>query len=142
MILILGLAVAGCMGASPAANVAETAPAPEGGNQSQPREQRPADQPGHAYGGLNETIRLGDLTIKPLEVIEDSRCPVDVDCVWSGRLVMRAEISGVDGPATLSSIEPFVLPGGGRLVLASVWPENYRQSSGPRAPYRFGFRRD
>jgi len=139
MILIAAFAVAGCMASSPAANVADNAP--DGPNQSQPREQRPADLPGHAYGGLNETIRLGDLTIKPLEVIEDSRCPVDVDCVWSGRLVLRAEVSGVDGPATISSLEPFALPGGGALVLASVWPPNYHQGGGPREPYRFGFTR-
>ncbi len=139
MILIAAFAVTGCMAASPPANVADTAP--EAPTQNQSREQRPADQPGHAYGGLNETIRLGDLTVKPLEVIEDSRCPVDVTCAWSGRLVMRAEISGVDGPATISSLEPFVLPGGGTLVLASVWPNNYHQDRGPREAYRFGFTR-
>lgn len=139
MIVIAAFAATGCMAGPPAANV--VANAPEAPPPGEPREQRPADLPGHAYGGLNETIRLGDLTIKPLEVIEDSRCPVDVDCAWSGRLVMRAEVSGVSGPATLSSIEPFALPGGGTLVLASVWPDNYRQSSGPREPYRFGFTR-
>lgn len=136
LILIAAFAVAGCMASPPAANVADSAP-----NQSRPREQRPADVPGHAYGGLNETIRLGDLTVKPLDVIEDSRCPVDVDCVWSGRLVMRAEVSGVGGPTTISSLEPFALPGGGTLVLASVWPNNYHQGGGARAPYRFGFTR-
>ncbi len=139
LIPIAAFAVAGCMASPPVANVAGNAPdAPAPG---QPREQRPADQPGHAYGGLNETIRLGDLTIKPLEVIEDSRCPVDVDCVWSGRLVMRAEVAGVSSPATISSLEPLALPGGGSLVLASVWPPNYHQGGGAREPYRFGFTR-
>ena len=27
-------------------------------------------------------------------VIEDSRCPVDVQCVWAGRLVVRATVMG------------------------------------------------
>lgn len=139
MILIAALAVGGCMAASPGANVAGNGS--ETPNASQPREQRPADRPGNAYGGLNETIRLGDLTIRPLEVIEDSRCPVDVTCAWSGRLVLRAEVSGVPGSASISSIEPFALPGGGSLVLASVWPNNYHQGGGAREPYRFGFMR-
>lgn len=139
MILIAAFAVAGCVANPPAANV--VANAPEAHLPGQPREQRPADQPGHAYGELNETIRLGELSVKPLEVIEDSRCPVDVDCVWSGRLVMRAEVSGVSGPATISSLEPFALPGGGTLVLASVWPNNHHQDRGSRDPYRFGFTR-
>lgn len=141
MIVIAALAAAGCMASPPAANLAKNAPAPDAPDQVQQRPVQPADQPGHAYGGLNETIRLGDLTVRPLEVIEDSRCPVDVDCVWSGRLVLRAEVSGVSGNATISTQEPFALPGGGALVLATVWPYNYHHGGGPREPYRFGFTR-
>lgn len=138
MILIVALATAGCVASPQAANVgADAAEAPP----AEPRAPRPADRPGQAYGGLNETIRLGDLTIKPLEVIEDSRCPEDVECVWSGRLVLRAEVSGIGGPATISSLEPLALPDGGTLALASVWPLNYQQGGGDRAPYRFGFER-
>ncbi|HEY4488401.1 MAG TPA: hypothetical protein VJB97_02700 [Candidatus Paceibacterota bacterium] len=33
--------------------------------------------------------------IVPLEILEDSRCAVDVTCVWAGRVVVRAVI--VDG---------------------------------------------
>lgn len=133
MMVIAAFAAAGCMSSQEGSNVARSAPNPD--------HQQPADQPGHAYGGLDETIRLGDLTVKPLEVIEDSRCPVDVLCAWSGRLMMRAEVSGVAGPATISSLEPLALPGRGSLVLASVWPSNYHQGHGPRLPYRFGFTR-
>ncbi len=139
LIVILGMVVAGCTAGAPAANV--VADTPEVPAPGPTREPQPADRPGHAYGGLNETIRLGDLSVRPLEVIEDSRCPADVECVWSGRLVMRAEVSGVAGTATISSLEALEVPGGGTLVLASVWPENYQQDRGPRDPYRFGFTR-
>lgn len=138
MIAAIALAATGCMAnPPPAANGVQTepatAPAPD------PELQQPPDQPGHAYGGLNETIRLGALTVKPVEVIEDSRCPVEMVCDWSGRVVVRAEISGVPGQATISSLEPFALPGGRSLVLASVWPP--KGEGGPNPSYRFGLTR-
>ncbi|MBA4163965.1 MAG: hypothetical protein C0510_04955 [Erythrobacter sp.] len=33
-----------------------------------------------------------DLAVTPLEVIEDSRCPKDVQCVWQGRMMLRAQL--------------------------------------------------
>jgi hypothetical protein len=49
---------------------------------------------GEAMGGVGETIRLHDLSIRTTEVLEDSRCPAEVQCVWAGRVVVRAEIRG------------------------------------------------
>jgi len=43
---------------------------------------------------LNQVATVGDLRIRPLEVIEDSRCPTRVQCVWAGRLVVRARMNG------------------------------------------------
>src|SRR3546814_5488884 len=33
-----------------------------------------------------------DLAVTPLEVIEDSRCPKDVQFVWQGRVMLRAKL--------------------------------------------------
>jgi len=127
--LLILLALTGCMAAPDDANRGPP-PAP----------QRPADDPALSYGGLNQDISVGGLTVRPLEVTEDSRCPINVDCVWSGRLVLRARISGMAGEQEISSIAPLALPGGGTLVLESVWP--VRVHGAPMAePYRFGFRR-
>lgn len=94
-----------------------------------------------AHGGLNQNIRVGGLTVRPLAVTEDSRCPADVACVWAGRVVLRARVSGMAGDQSISSIAPLVLPGGGRLELASVAPRRLSARSGASVPYRFGFRR-
>lgn len=32
--------------------------------------------------------------VTPLKVIEDSRCPADVQCVWAGRLIVRTRVAG------------------------------------------------
>lgn len=105
-----------------------------------PQVRLPADDPALSYGSLDQDIRVVNLTIRPLAVIEDSRCPQDVDCVWSGQLVLRLRVSGMAGDQQVSSIRPLALPGGGTLELASVWPLRYHGVPA-REPYRFGFRR-
>jgi hypothetical protein len=44
--------------------------------------------------GLNQVATVNGLRIRPIEVIEDSRCPANVQCVWAGRLVVRARMNG------------------------------------------------
>lgn len=44
--------------------------------------------------GLGQSVLVGDLAVTPLEVVEDSRCPINVRCVWPGRLVVRTRIDG------------------------------------------------
>lgn len=34
--------------------------------------------------GQQKTAKTGRITVKFLELIEDSRCPADVNCVWAG----------------------------------------------------------
>lgn len=43
---------------------------------------------------LGQKVRVGDLTVTPLTVVEDSRCPINARCVWAGRLVVRTQIDG------------------------------------------------
>ncbi len=39
-------------------------------------------------------------TIKFLEVVEDSRCPIDVQCIWAGQVVVRLIGEHTDGRVT------------------------------------------
>jgi hypothetical protein len=125
-IILAALALAGCIAAPESSAI--------------PRPQQPADDPALSYGGLNQDIRVGRLTVRPLAVSEDSRCPADVTCVWSGQLVLRARVSGMAGLQTISTIRPLALPGGRRLELAHVWPPRMRSDTGLLPAYRFGFR--
>ncbi|MDT0555480.1 hypothetical protein [Patiriisocius hiemis] len=48
---------------------------------------------------LNTPVKMGDLTIKFLEVTEDSRCPKGVNCTWAGRAKILVEVvEGEDPP--------------------------------------------
>lgn len=96
---------------------------------------------GVAMAGIGETARLGDVTVRPIAVIEDSRCPRDVTCVWAGRLRLSAAISGVAGTSELTLGQRFALPRGGAILLFSATPERL-QAPLPGARPRFGFRRE
>ena len=41
---------------------------------------------------LGEKISFNGLYITPLQVTEDSRCPLDVQCFWAGRVVLNAKL--------------------------------------------------
>lgn len=40
-----------------------------------------------------ETVVLKGVSIKFLEVVEDSRCPKETTCIWAGRAIVKAEVS-------------------------------------------------
>lgn len=98
--------------------------------------------PGVVAAGINETADLGHgLRVRPLEVIEDSRCPQNARCVWAGRLRLRVNVEGV-GDREITLDEAAVETPHGAFALVAVspgpwtdWPESQR------TPYRFGFRR-
>lgn len=40
-----------------------------------------------------ETANVGPLLVRPIALVEDSRCPINARCVWAGRLVILTEVS-------------------------------------------------
>lgn len=46
---------------------------------------------------LGQKVQVGAVTVTPLSVVEDSRCPINARCVWAGRLVVRTQIDGQAG---------------------------------------------
>lgn len=42
---------------------------------------------------LGKEIVLKGVAIKFLEVVEDSRCPTGVDCIWAGRAIVTVEVT-------------------------------------------------
>ncbi len=87
--------------------------------------------------GLSQIASTNGIKVRPLEVIEDSRCPALVRCVWAGRIVVRSEVIGgswnrtvdlelgkpqhvADGTLTLVAVAPGTIPG------ARVDPRDYR----------------
>jgi hypothetical protein len=102
--------------------------------------------PGVVTAGLGGTARLGDVTVRPLAILEDSRCPQDVDCVHSGRLRLRVAIMPAPGRAELALGEAYRLPSAGTITLVVAAPERWFNPPpagiDPHAAPRFGFRRE
>jgi hypothetical protein len=48
--------------------------------------------------GLGTTVTNDGVKIQFEEVLEDSRCPANVQCVWAGQARVKVNISGPDMP--------------------------------------------
>ena len=123
LLLLAPLALAGC--------VTPGTPAPS------------PDASGLAFARLGETVTVGGLRVTPLALIEDSRCPQGVQCVWAGRVRISATISTPTMKLTreLTLGEPFPVADG-TLTLAEVRPVRVKDAGIAPADYRFGFRFD
>ncbi len=71
--------------------------------------------------GQTVTIGTEDLEIRFLEVAEDSRCPIDVTCIWEGRATAIVEIAIGGGPQRLELSEPGLTDAPANIVF-----QNYR----------------
>ena|SRR5690606_34674223 len=99
----------------------------------------PAD--GIARAGLDERVYVDGPYVTPLEVIEDSRCPINARCVWAGRtrLSVKIDLGSRSEVREIGSDAPIQVADG-TLSLVEVQPD--RLAGGqpePPAPYRFGF---
>ncbi|WP_310468565.1 hypothetical protein [Sphingomonas sp.] len=102
---------------------------------------------------LAATASVGGLHIRPLAVLEDSRCPASVQCVWAGRVRIRAAISpqhlpvasGPDAPSTAVGRELDLTLGvpvvefGRTVLLAAVEPAIAVPGTPGPGAYRFTF---
>ncbi len=92
---------------------------------------------------LGQTITLDGPRVRPLEVLEDSRCPVDARCVWSGRVRLKVLIIG--GKRSFIRI---IEQGKGEAVfdgtlsLVNVLPLRQIGKDIPKRAYRFSFKFD
>ena len=107
----------------------------------------PPDEPDEAsalvYARLGQTVTIDGPRITPLTVLEDSRCPAGVQCVWAGRVRLSVRIATGAGTTTreMTSGMPLAVADGA-LTLVEVSPQRSRDSTPSPADYRFGFRFD
>ncbi len=87
---------------------------------------------------IGESVRVGSLVAAPRSVVEDSRCPYNVRCVWAGRLVVSTRIDGSGWTETvpLTLGEPYATHGT-TITLVSGQPDKYAERDIPRSEYRF-----
>lgn len=88
-------------------------------------------------GGGSTTIQ--GVTIGVLDLVEDSRCPTDVQCIQAGTVRVRVAIDSYERPFTLTLGQPQVVEGA-TVTLVSVIPEQkYAGTTYRPSDYRFSF---
>lgn len=93
---------------------------------------------------LGQTVWVDGPRITPIEVLEDSRCPMNARCVWAGRVRLRVRIDLGSGSEMreIMAGEPTQVADGS-LELVSVTPDRVAGAEGAQgidpAAYRFGF---
>jgi hypothetical protein len=89
---------------------------------------------------LGETATVGDVTITPTSVEEDSRCPSDVQCIQAGTVRVLVHVASAMGESdmTLTLGAPATLEAE-TVTLTAVTPGKISTKPADDAAYRFTF---
>jgi hypothetical protein len=87
---------------------------------------------------LGQTGDFGPVNLTPINVDQDSRCPVGTQCIWAGtvRLKVLVEPAGANYTAFATLGQPLEVDGG-TLLLEDVTPR--RTSTGQIPPDHYSF---
>ncbi|HWJ58047.1 MAG TPA: hypothetical protein VNR68_00165 [Sphingomicrobium sp.] len=83
---------------------------------------------------LGQTAKFNRTPVRPVRIVEDSRCPIDVTCVWRGRLRVEVMVGQVRRPQTLVLEDGKAVPfAGGSLMLVGSRPAKRANGPPPRS---------
>lgn len=103
----------------------------------------PAPQPAPdsiVRAGLLHRAYVDGPYVTPLEVLEDSRCPMNARCVWAGRVRLSVKIDlGSRSETREISTEQPIQVADGALSLVEVQPDLMAGEEADPKDYRFGF---
>jgi len=106
-----------------------------------PKSTPPPPPPGPT-AGLGQAAEVNGLRLRPLEVLEDSRCPARVQCVWAGQVRILVAVGSPTGGEIsrheLTQGKPLIVHRGA-LTLAAVEPPKGTIGSMEREAYRLTF---
>ena len=98
---------------------------------------------GLTRAAIGQTVTVGGPKVTPLAVLEDSRCPAGVQCVWAGRVRISARVDLGRGSETRELTQGMPVPvADGTLELIEVQPAKPAPGARPlaSADYRFTLR--
>ena len=103
---------------------------------------RGAPLPDGSDVALGQKAYVDGPIVQPVEVLEDSRCPMNARCVWAGRVRVKMvwiRGNGEKQPFEATLGEPVQLADG-QFTLESVRPEKMTNVTIKPSDYRFSFR--
>ena len=90
---------------------------------------------------LKQKIHISGVTLTPIKVLEDSRCPLDVQCIQAGTVRLSVAVASADQPPlqiTLTLQKPFTY-GNKEITLVSVLPAPVSSQLAEERAYVFNF---
>ena len=87
---------------------------------------------------LGETGTSHGWTITPTALVEDSRCPADVQCIQAGTVRVSVRVGSSTSESIVGLTTPVATPGG-QITLVKVVPENNSKNPTKPAEYRITF---
>jgi hypothetical protein len=98
------------------------------------------DADGIAWAKLNQRVYVDGPYVTPLEVLEDSRCPINARCIWAGRVRLSVKIDlGSRSETREITTEKAIDVADGSLSIAAVEPGQMAGTTTDAKDYRFGF---
>lgn len=91
---------------------------------------------------LGEKLKLGPIQVRPLQVIEDQRCPPGATCPGPNRIIVRTEIRG----RSTNKVRDFEIghirqvEQGSSLILVAVTPDPAADKTIESSAYRFTYK--
>lgn len=77
--------------------------------------------------GATETAKVSRIKANLVDILEDSRCPEDVACVWAGRIRILVKLEAKNGKTTSvefsSDQKPSVEFAGYTITLGTIGPD-------------------
>lgn len=89
---------------------------------------------------LNQRILTQGMHITPLEVVSDSRCPIDVQCIQAGTVTLRTLIEvGTNSETLTLTLNKAITFVGKRVTLVSATPAKSSKQTILPSDYKLGF---
>ncbi len=88
---------------------------------------------------LGQKMTASDISITPIKIISDSRCPLDVQCIWAGTVEVQAQVeSSIENREYIFKLNEHQTFGDYLITLIEFAPA---KTSGtiPDSSYRFTF---
>jgi hypothetical protein len=90
--------------------------------------------------GIGSPVTAQGITLTPLNVLEDSRCPLDVQCIQAGTVRLLARIAGnaTSSDRVLVLNQPLTV-GSSTITMSEVTPAPYSGVKLTASQYKFKF---
>jgi hypothetical protein len=87
---------------------------------------------------FGQPVRINRMVLRPIAIVQDSRCPANANCVWAGTLIVDFEAQG-GTRLRLEQSKPLPVAGG-RLTLVGAQPQPIAGQAITPQQYRFQLR--